>query len=302
MAILGRRQPHAPIILRAGGQPSVAQLVQVSRQSVNTAVVRFHPRVQVIVSKAGGQPSVASLLQVSKPSINTATTRYHPPVQVVIKRAGGQPSTAQIVQVSRPSINTATARFHPPVQVTIKRAGGQPSIARLLQLSQAAVNAAISRFHLRVQVVIKVAGGSAVVVVPIAGKIVQVSKVAVNVARPRVNQPIIKNAGGPAAIVAQTGARFFVPRDPLASTRSRQHMDAVQMILNSLAGQGYVRLSGLQTFTITGGCLQVARPPTVHDDISVNIQPGMIWQNTLTNGFYICRSNAVGAAVWAFIV
>lgn len=177
----------------------MARSVRIYKPSVELAVIRFHPRVQVSIVKAGGQPSVAAIVEITQQSRDLAIRRFHPPVQVVILKTApaAAPVNAPIgalLLVLRQSRDVATQRFRPRVQVSIIKAGGRPAVARLIQISRQAIEAGLRAFHPIFQPTIKRAGG-----LPAKGVIVAILRQAAQAALLRFHpifQPTIKKAGG----------------------------------------------------------------------------------------------------------
>lgn len=95
MAILGRRQPHAPIILRPGTPASVARVVYPNRGGVAQAAALFsrRPLFRTILKTAGPPASVARIiLSGDRASRDAAIFARRPLFQPIFKRAGPPPS------------------------------------------------------------------------------------------------------------------------------------------------------------------------------------------------------------------
>lgn len=134
MAVLGRRQPHAPLILRGGQfQPPAGRVVIVGQKSAQASADRYFRRTftRVIIKTIGPRPSVALLLVVQRNSRDTATFARRPKGAVIIKKLGAPPSVAKFLGILNRSRDKAIADAHRLPDTIIKRAGGLPAVGKV---------------------------------------------------------------------------------------------------------------------------------------------------------------------------
>lgn len=82
--------------------------------------------------------------------------------------------------------------------------------------------------------------------------------------------------------------------------RQRRHSEEVQVILNSLLDQGYVRLADQNPlrFVVVSGGLQGAGPPTSDTDKSQGAIVGCTYVDTTAGRVYFCVSADLNSAIW----
>jgi hypothetical protein len=101
MAIFGRRQPHAPIILRPlmglAPQGPIAKIVQSTKASQFAAIAARAPRGHVTINRVGPPQSVAEIIQATRAAQTAAVNARAPRGHVTINRVGAQPAVGRIV-------------------------------------------------------------------------------------------------------------------------------------------------------------------------------------------------------------
>jgi hypothetical protein len=93
----------------------------------------------------------------------------------------------------------------------------------------------------------------------------------------------------------------FVPRDPEAPRRTREHLDVVAMMLNSFLRQGLIARTGKEDFVIHTGRYAEPRPPTPDDGTAVGATAGATWFDSVGETFWLCKDPTQGSAVWVQI-
>ena len=151
MAVFGRRQPHAAIILRGGQfQPPIGRALVAGQKTSQLAAGRYFRRqFPPIVKRAGGAPATARLLIVRaqpawRPSRQPVYISKAPPAPV----AGAAPVATTFIfgqQTAQLAANRFFRRSFAPV---IRGAGSAPPVAHTVAVSQA-VRAAWDRFYRR---------------------------------------------------------------------------------------------------------------------------------------------------------
>lgn len=91
----------------------------------------------------------------------------------------------------------------------------------------------------------------------------------------------------------------LIPRDPNADKRTRDHVDKLTSLTNSLIRKGQLHFLGAGNWEIVAPQAHAAaRAPNANDDISGGFQKGQSWIDTVAGRVYFCVNNALGAAVW----
>lgn len=96
----------------------------------------------------------------------------------------------------------------------------------------------------------------------------------------------------------------LVPRvpDPADVRRLATFSERVSSLLNSLIVQGYIRSTGINTYSLLGGALINTRPPTVNDDAAIGAVAGCAWVDILEQRIWFCLQADIGAAIWSAAV
>ena len=134
MAVFGRRQPHAPVILRGGRyQPPVGKLIIPRGVSCSILAAR-RPSGGAIVVKGGGQPAVARFKIVR--TIGADSYPRRPRGKVIILQ-GAPPSPATAFVAGRPVVISqaraaVSPRLLPRSRVIVRTGGGAPPVGRVI--------------------------------------------------------------------------------------------------------------------------------------------------------------------------
>ncbi len=150
MAIYGRRQPHAPIILRGGQfQPPVGRSLVIQKQA-GLASRRPSSRVRVYAPPVIGAVATtqvgAFVIVGQKTSQHAANRAFRRSFQPQTKRAGGQPSFNRLLAVQKIS-QLAARRPVTSTRVifpTVRPGVAVAPVGHSLSLSRIAVQAAIA--------------------------------------------------------------------------------------------------------------------------------------------------------------
>ncbi len=105
--------------------------------------------------------------------------------------------------------------------------------------------------------------------------------------------------GGPNARPSPN--KFFLAYDPLVDPRLRRLTQGVTDIVNALIREGFLVQDAAADWSIHAGGFALFRAPTVNDDRSIGVAPGMLWINLATNAVYVNANNSIGSAVWVLV-
>lgn len=189
MAVFGRRQPHAPLVLRGllPARPPVAVICVVGQKTSQLAADRYFRRsFPPLIVRAGGPKATAQAVLVQRQSQPAAR---RPQGRALVARAGGPAPTAHSLVVQR--VAQAAAR-RPQGLAKVVTAGGPVAAARALvvqRVSQPAARRPQGR-------ALGIRGGGP----PAVGRAFVVQRVAQPAARRPQTRTTVVRGGGPAGV------------------------------------------------------------------------------------------------------
>jgi len=154
VAIFGRRQPHAPLILRGltPAQVPIGRVLVTGQRTAQHAADRFFRRsFAPKVIRGGGQPAVArSLVSGQKTAQHAADRTFRRSFPPIVRRAGPLPSVGRLSIAGQKTSQAAADRFFrrsfPPI---IRRTGPPPSVNGVRVFGQRTAQHAADRYFRR---------------------------------------------------------------------------------------------------------------------------------------------------------